>query len=224
MLAELRNQLICEIVKRLSKNGYGAVYYTANHWRAEEVIGTSACGHVVSRSPSMHKHLSAAARAIRDEGKKPAAINEVWHGDFAQLFSFVIEIPREVVTLEPSPCPHCGAKVFISHFRNSLIVTCQSKSHPRWEAALSPPIRRSKGAGLGRHGAKRECGTGTRQRWTPDEEITAKGLRAQGLTYREIADVMKRPMRSVQCFLHGGGMEGTRKRQQARSYLNQFDL
>jgi hypothetical protein len=223
MLEPVRNQFIVEFADQYVAAGWEVLYLVANAWRGAEVEDTGINATVIHTRPSLLARIRQEIDRIEDEGRKPLVINETTTAPDKVHENFVI-VPRAVTALSPMCCPHCGKQVFATWDKvNELRVACYTRSHPRWRQPLHPTIRPPKGQGRGKYAHQRRSSDHHKQPWTAEQEHLTRQLLDEGHTHAQIGARMGRTSGSVSLFLHRGGMEGTRKRQQRRQAIASLD-
>ena len=136
----------------------------------------------------------------------------------------VIVVGTPLISTEPIDCPLCqemgvAAPLWACIEKGAIAHRCTKACHKGSRFFARAPLQQNK------EGKPIRIPPRTEQTyWTKQESKTAKDMRADNLTYREIARHLNRTEYSVISHLHKGGIDGTRKRQQRRAYLDQFDI
>jgi hypothetical protein len=231
MLEPLRTQFIVELAERFTSQGYEVLYLVANSRRGAEVDATGIKATVIHCGINQLNKLESELASIREERGNPLVISEVLkhtaesHGALrctASWSPFVV-IPRAVVTLDPVNCPKCGELAYISWCSNGLRLTfsCQTSSHGVWRQPAAQPVKKK---AIDRGQMSNAKVDSPRKPWTVDQEATVLRLRAEGFTYKAVADRLGRSERSVEAFINRGGMAGTAARQKMRAALADIDF
>lgn len=216
MLPDVHLQLVQEIARKFNPElGWQAIYLVANKYRAAEV----ACVEDDAVVIHTHRNIKAIQKMVEtviSEGLRPLAIRE--GGRSHAVAQQAIELPMPVVSLDPS-CGKCGLTGLSLSWDPQVqrhTTHCRSCRHHQLRS-----VTRQKSGVRRQHKTK---GQYTRQSRTQKDYDYISQLRENGQTWNEIGKIFNRSGNAMKNFYLLGGVEGTRKRQQARAYLNQFDL
>ena len=128
-----------------------------------------------------------------------------------------LTVPTPVQSVEPQPCPYCGALLGVQFGATGFRYDCQRRAQHRaighsvqYEAPATIPLRKP---------GSQQPRT-PRRAWTEEDSAKAVDLRLQGLTYRAIGEQLGRSEGAVKRHLASGGIQGTRVRQQLRKAVN----
>lgn len=225
MLPEVHLLLVRQIAARFClDNGWQTIYLVPNMHRAREV--EAGVGHaLVLHTHRNKKAVKRQLELVKLQAMKPlvvccaASCVNVADGG-------MVEVALPVSDIRPSQCPACHKSIFIEWNKALRIHFVRCHHGTRAKDALNSfsqriSIRPSHQWGVVHPRANGRDGY---RFWSESESVHAQELRTQGLSYAAIGEQLERSARSVEQHLRAGGIEGTRKRQQRRAYLDQFDI
>jgi len=129
-----------------------------------------------------------------------------------------VAVSSPVRSIEPQPCPFCGAMLGVQLGNTGLMYRCGRKKMHR---AVGPSKSYGVTATVTVYSPVGRKPKTSRRAWTEEESARAIELRRQGLTYKAIGEQLGRSMYAVRFLLSQGGYEGIKQRQATRAYLRQ---